>query len=660
MGIHKLLIANRGEIACRVIATARKLGITTVAVYSDADRAAKHVRMADESAYIGPSPAQDSYLNIERILEAARATGADAVHPGYGFLSENAAFVDALSAEGITFVGPPAAAIRAMGLKDAAKAAMEAAGVPVVPGYHGAEQGEAHLSQVAADIGYPVMIKARAGGGGKGMRRVNRAEDFMQALSGAQREGQASFGDPAVLIEKFIEHPRHIEVQVFADTYGNYVHLHERDCSLQRRHQKVIEEAPAPGMTPDLRASLGEIALRAARAVGYVGAGTVEFIVDGNGLLRADGCWFMEMNTRLQVEHPVTEAITGIDLVEWQLLVAAGGPLPLSQDDIPLVGHAMEARLYAEDVPSGFLPATGTLTQVAFPQGASAFAQGDIRSDSGVDQGSEISSWYDPMIAKLITHGETREVALARLTQALKETQIVGPTTNIVFLHRLSTLPEFKNGLMHTGLIDQHLDTLAAQSMPDAPTVLVASLAFLDLLSPNPLRGWRAWGQAKYTCTLSHEDQVFDIALADAGEAGFIFDESAYIVKAEGQGHYRVSCDGGPTQRMAVFQTQSHVTVFQNAHTFTFSKSEPGASADVSGEREHLIHAPMPGLVKAVTCSAGDAVSKGQALLVMEAMKMEHTLVAPRDGTLAEVTVGVGAQVSAGAVLIQFEQDQDA
>lgn len=657
MRIKKLLIANRGEIACRVISTARRMGIRTVAVYSDADRDAQHVRMADETAYIGPSAAQESYLNLDNLIAAVRLTGADAVHPGYGFLSENAAFVEAVEGAGAVFVGPPASAIRAMGLKDAAKALMAEAGVPVVPGYHGADQSPEVLAHHAAEIGYPVMIKARAGGGGKGMRHVTRPEDFLQALEGAQREGAASFGDPSVLIEKFITHPRHIEVQVFADSHGNFVHLYERDCSLQRRHQKVIEEAPSPGMTPQLRAHLGDIALRAARAVNYVGAGTVEFIVDGSGPLRADGCWFMEMNTRLQVEHPVTEAITGINLVEWQLNVATGLPLPLEQADIPLRGHAMEARIYAEDVPKGFLPATGRCSQVAFPPGAS-FAQDDIRIDSGVAQGDVISAWYDPMIAKLITHGDTREAALARLTQALEDTCIVGPTTNVTFLHQLASLSEFEVGAVHTGLIENHLEALTQEGQPDASSRVLAALTMLDLLQTQPMRGWRAWGQARYVCHLVYGDQSVEIGVTDAGESGYIVDESRYIVEMRDDGRIFVSKDNGPGRSYYVHRDNESVTVFFQSKAFVFKRRPQGRQSEsVAGDV--LIMAPMPGVIKAVSCAVGEYVEAGTQLIVMEAMKMEHTLVAPKDGVISSVTVVPGAQVGDNAVLVEFEATQD-
>src|SRR5215218_2802390 len=450
----KILIANRGEIACRVAATARRVGIKTVAVYSDADAAAKHVAECDEAVAIGPAAVRESYLCGDKIIRAALDSGAQAIHPGYGFLSENADFAQACAAAGIAFVGPPAAAIRAMGLKDGAQTLMAKAGVPVVPGYHGERQDPQFLRQKAYEIGYPVLIKAVAGGGGKGMRRVERHADFDAALEGAAREARSTFGDARVLIEKYVTAPRHIEIQVFADAHGNVIHLDERDCSLQRRHQKVIEEAPAPGMTAEVREAMGRAATEAARAVGYQGAGTVEFIVDGARGLRPDGFWFMEMNTRLQVEHPVTEAITGLDLVELQFRVAAGEKLPIAQGDVRIDGHAVEARLYAEDPERGFLPSTGKLAALEFPSGEG------IRVDTGVDAGSAISPYYDPMIAKVIAHGSDRAQALERLAGALGETIVIGPHANAAFLKALVSHPEFRAGEFDTGFIDRHLTEL--------------------------------------------------------------------------------------------------------------------------------------------------------------------------------------------------------
>ena len=472
----KILIANRGEIAVRVMRTARRLGVRTVAVYSDADASALHVEMADEAVHIGPSPVSESYLRGDKIIAAAQASGAEAIHPGYGFLSENPDFVDQVTAAGLVFVGPSAKAIRAMGLKDAAKRLMEKAGVPVVPGYHGEAQELVLLATKAREIGYPVLIKARAGGGGKGMRRVEHPDDFAEALSGARREAKAAFGDDKVLVEKYVDKPRHIECQVFGDNFGNAVHLFERDCSAQRRHQKVIEEAPAPGMTAAMRAAMTDAAVKAAKAIGYSGAGTIEFIVDASNGLRPDGFWFMEMNTRLQVEHPVTEMVTGIDLVEWQLRVASGEPLPKAQGDIRLDGHAFEARIYAEDPAKGFLPATGTLHHLKFPAAPDASA---LRIETGVRAGDAISPFYDPMIAKLVVHGADRKAALAALRDALGETEIAGSTTNLAFLSALATDPDFASGDVDTGLIARHQDMLTATPAPDqrivAQAVMVAA-----------------------------------------------------------------------------------------------------------------------------------------------------------------------------------------
>jgi 3-methylcrotonyl-CoA carboxylase alpha subunit len=469
---RKVLIANRGEIAVRVIRTCRKLGVATVAVHSDVDAGALHVAMADEAVAIGGARPAESYLRADRIVEAARDTGAEAIHPGYGFLSENPEFVEAVEAAGLVFIGPSASAIRAMGLKDAAKRLMAEAGVPVVPGYHGADQEPGRLEVEAAAVGYPVLIKAVAGGGGKGMRRVDDPADFMMALEGAKAEARGAFGNDAVLIEKYVEKPRHIEVQVFGDG-ERAVHLFERDCSLQRRHQKVIEEAPAPGMTAEVRAAMGAAAVRAAEAIGYAGAGTVEFIVDGSRGLRPDGFWFMEMNTRLQVEHPVTEAVTGVDLVEWQLRVASGERLWVGQEDLTLRGHAFEARLYAEDVPKGFLPATGRLAHLSFPDG--------VRADSGVRAGDAISPFYDPMIAKIVVEGPTRAAALAKLRAALAGTEVAGSVTNLAFLRRLAHHEGFAAGDVDTGLIGRDLEALAAVPEPDSRVLALAALGALGL-----------------------------------------------------------------------------------------------------------------------------------------------------------------------------------
>src|SRR5436190_12132588 len=472
-----VLIANRGEIAVRIARTAKRLGMRVVAVYSEADAGALHVRAADEAYLIGPPPPRESYLVIDKIIEAAALAHADCIHPGYRFLSENPQFAEACAAMGIAFVGPPPAAIRAMGLKDQAKALMEKAGVPVVPGYHGELQDPKFLKEKAYQIGYPVLIKAVAGGGGKGMRRVDKHAEFDAALEAAAREGQSSFGDPRVLIEKYVTAPRHIEMQVFADSHGNVIHLNERDCSLQRRHQKVIEEAPAPGMIAGVRDAMGRAATEAARAVGYRGAGTVEFIADGSRGLRSDGFWFMEMNTRLQVEHPVTEAITGLDLVEMQFRVAAGEALPLTQAEVPIHGHAAEARLYAEDPARGFLPSTGTLVALELPTGEG------VRVDAGVEAGSVVSPYYDPMIAKVIAHGSDRAQALARLATALGETVVVGPHANAAFLKALVSHPEFRAGNFDTGFIDRHLTELTKID-PQAEAAAIGA-AVAALLTPQ-------------------------------------------------------------------------------------------------------------------------------------------------------------------------------
>ena len=661
--ISKLLIANRGEIACRVIATAQRLGIRTFAVYSDADAGAQHVAMADQAIRIGPAPVSESYLRQDAILDAARKTGAEAIHPGYGFLSENPDFVEAVEAAGLIFVGPPASAIRAMGLKDAAKMAMEAAGVPVVPGYHGENQDPDFLSQQAEEIGYPVLIKARAGGGGKGMRLVERAEDFADALAAAQREGQASFGDPAVLIEKFITSPRHIEIQVFADAHGNVVHLFERDCSLQRRHQKVIEEAPAPDMPDDVRAAMGAAAVEAARAIGYVGAGTVEFIVDGSGPLRPDGFWFMEMNTRLQVEHPVTEAITGLDLVALQLDVAAGKPLPFAQSDLSISGHAFEARLYAEDAETGFLPATGRLSHLAFPDGT-AFTRGAVRIDAGVRAGDEITPHYDPMIAKLIVHGPDRATALRQLSRALGQTEVAGTVTNLGFLKRLSEHGGFARGEVDTGLIARDLDALTAPC-PVRQRVArqTAALAALGLPArdarPDPwdkTDGWRLWGAAAHRVALSLKGEPHDITVKIDGETAFEIDgQTVSAVRTENG----LKLSGAEDRVVGVFCDAASVTVFDDGTVTRFERSDPLISSTEDTGGGHVVLAPMPGLVSRVMVAAGAEVAAGTPLLTLEAMKMEHTLRAPRDGVVAEVLTSDGAQVQNGALLIRLEEEDD-
>ncbi len=641
----KILIANRGEIACRVMQTARRMGVATVAVYSDADAGAKHVAMADEAVHIGPPQPAQSYLLGDRIIAAAKATGAKAIHPGYGFLSENPDFVDAVQAAGLVFIGPSADAIRAMGLKDAAKALMEQAGVPVVPGYHGANQDPEHLAGAADAIGYPVLIKAVAGGGGKGMRLVEKPGDFSAALASAMGEAKTAFGNDAVLIEKFVQKPRHIELQVFGDG-AQAVHLFERDCSLQRRHQKVIEEAPAPGMTEEMREAMGFAAVRAAEAIGYSGAGTVEFIVDGSDGLRPDRFWFMEMNTRLQVEHPVTEAVTGVDLVEWQLRVASGEGLPRQQHELTLNGHAFEARLYAEDVPKGFLPATGRLSHLLFPEGA--------RADSGVRAGDTISPFYDPMIAKITVHGATRDSALRRLSTALGQCEVAGSVTNLGFLAALARHPGFAAGQVDTGLIDRDLQALIAESAPRLCDRALAALAALGLLDQSG-SGFHLWTPLNRSVTLSFDGERFE-AVVQTKDAGHhvvsVGDTSVQAVCLGGQWEL----DGDRAARVAV--AGDVVTVFAGAG-LAFTVIDPLDQWTESSAGAGVIEAPMPGLVKAVFATAGQAVLKGDRLAVLEAMKMEHSLQAARDGIIAEILVEAGAQVEAGAALIRLVEEAE-
>ncbi|MFD1193583.1 acetyl/propionyl/methylcrotonyl-CoA carboxylase subunit alpha [Seohaeicola saemankumensis] len=644
----KILIANRGEIAIRVARTARAMGVRTVAVYSDADAGAAHVAACDEAVHIGGAAPADSYLRGERIIRAALDTGAQGIHPGYGFLSENPDFVDAVVAAGLVFIGPSASAIRAMGLKDAAKALMEKAGVPVVPGYHGSNQDPEHLAGAADAIGYPVLIKAVAGGGGKGMRLVETPAGFAEALESARSEARGAFGNADVLVEKYVTKPRHIEVQVFGDG-TSAVHLFERDCSLQRRHQKVIEEAPAPGMTAEVREAMGRAAVRAAEAIGYSGAGTIEFIVDGSRGLRPDGFWFMEMNTRLQVEHPVTEAITGIDLVAWQLRVAAGESLPARQEDLTIRGHAFESRLYAEDVPKGFLPATGTLAHLAFPA--------DCRADSGVRTGDAISPFYDPMIAKIITHGPTRDVALARMRAALAGTQVAGTVTNLGFLSALCAHDGFIAGDVDTGLIGRDLAQLVAAPVAQPADVALAALAALGLLDSRQDRGGFAlWSPLAWQVTLEHEGELLEARVSCPGPDARCVTLGAVQVQARRQGgRWHLEGQVAPDVRV----TGDLVTVFSGAG-LGFRRIDPLARDAAAAGDGNLIEAPMPGLVKAVFAQAGQAVQAGDRLAVLEAMKMEHSLLAARDGVVAEVLVAAGAQVEAGAALVRLEAEVEA
>ncbi len=638
MSFDTLLIANRGEIACRVIESARARGLRTVAVYSDADGQSRHVALADAAVRLGPAPAAESYLDIARVIEAAKASGAGAIHPGYGFLSENPEFVEAVEAAGLVFVGPSAEAIRAMGLKGEAKARMAAAGVPVVPGYHGDDQSDARLAKEADAIGYPVLIKAVAGGGGKGMRRVDAPSDFPDALASARAEALGAFGNGDVLVEKFVAKPRHIEVQVFGDG-TRAVHLFERDCSLQRRHQKVIEEAPAPGMTAEMREAMCSAAVRAAEAVGYSGAGTVEFIVDANDGLRPDRFWFMEMNTRLQVEHPVTEAITGVDLVDWQLRVAAGEPLPFAQEDLSIRGHAFEARIYAEDTGAGFLPATGRLDHLRFP-GAG------VRVDTGVREGDEITPFYDPMIAKLTVHGDNRDTALAAMARALGETEIAGTVTNIAFLGRLIDQVDVRSGDVETGLIDTHVETLAADPPLGAEALAVAAVEALGLRS-GATQGFTLWAPLRHHVTLGEEALIVepsaDGAVVRHGETAM---QLRYM-----DGTWSVD-DYADRWRAVCLETSVHVFGPQGG---AVDLQDPLARGVDDGAGADVAVAPMPGRVVSVAVGVGDRVTKGDALAVLEAMKMEHRLVAAVDGVVAEVLVVQDEQVSQGTVLVRLE-----
>lgn len=651
---NKILIANRGEIACRVIRTAKDMGIKTVAIYSDADVNALHVEMADEAWRIGPPEVAQSYLQAEKIIEVAKASGAEAIHPGYGFLSENPDFVQMVEAAGIRFIGPSADAIKAMGLKDAAKALMEEAGVPVVPGYHGENQDAEFLAKEADKIGYPVLIKARAGGGGKGMRKVDDPKDFADALAGAQREGLSAFGDASCLIEKWISEPRHIEIQVFGDDHGNAVHLFERDCSLQRRHQKVIEEAPAPGMTQEMRAAMGAAAVRCAKAIGYSGAGTVEFIVDGSNGLHPDKFWFMEMNTRLQVEHPVTEYITGVDLVGWQLRVAAGENLPATQEDLTLTGHAFEARIYAEDVPAGFLPATGKLETLRLSPNA--------RIDSGVREGDEISPWYDPMISKLIVHAETREMALHALHAAIEESMIAGTVTNMSFLAALCRHEGFSKGDVDTGLIERDIDGLVEAKETKPEFEAIAAIVLGGNLDLDAYSGWHMWKPLRRAIVVSDGSDKKTYEIAQSAPNTFrVYDNDAsdlcINLQVKGENKLRVELQD-QSYDVAYSLVGDSVTLFDSGNAYIYEKISAFSGEDDASDGNAIL-SPMPGLVKVVSASVGDKVEKGQALLVLEAMKMEHTLTAERDGVVDMVAVSEGQQVEAGVVMLTLEAEDD-
>ncbi len=664
---NKILIANRGEIACRVAATARRMGVRTVAVYSDADASAKHVAACDEAVHIGGSAPKDSYLQWQRILDAAKATGAQAIHPGYGFLSENEAFANACAEAGLVFIGPPASAIQAMGLKAESKRLMESAGVPLVPGYHGADQ-DPHMLQHEADrIGYPVLIKASAGGGGKGMRAVEKAEDFAAALASCKREAINSFGSDAVLVEKYAQRPRHIEIQVFGDTHGNCVYLFERDCSVQRRHQKVLEEAPAPGMTPELRAQMGAAAVAAAKAVNYVGAGTVEFIVEQppEGGMRF---YFMEMNTRLQVEHPVTEAITGLDLVEWQLRVASGEPLPLKQEDLHIHGHAIEARICAETPDNQFLPATGRLDVYRKPA-CTSFERGAVRVDDGVREGDAISPFYDSMVAKLIVHGATRAEALAKLDAALAATRIVGLSTNVQFLRHVVASPSFAQANLDTALIPREAGVLFNQDKVGRNLAVAAAVAQTLLAErasegkdPFSRRdGWRPHGLTVRRFDFEYQGEALQASLTylHDGALQLAFNESSGLLAFDAlpadTGTLMDLRFMGQRQTVQTWQRDEIVHVFCDLGATTITELDALAHAGEVAAEGGRLTAPMPGKVVSFSVKAGDVVKKGQPLAVMEAMKMEHTIAAPADGTVAELLYAPGDQVTEGAELLKIQ-----
>ncbi|NDL72126.1 acetyl/propionyl/methylcrotonyl-CoA carboxylase subunit alpha [Vreelandella alkaliphila] len=665
-----LLVANRGEIACRVMRTARRMGLKTVAVYSDADATARHVREADEAVRLGPAAARESYLNVDAVIDAAKRTGTGAIHPGYGFLSENGGFVKALEQAGIIFVGPPASAIAAMGDKSAAKARMANAGVPLVPGYHGDDQDDALLRSEADKIGYPVMLKASAGGGGKGMRVVESGEGFQAALDGCRRESKAAFGDDRMLIEKYLVQPRHVEVQVFCDRYGNGVYLFERDCSVQRRHQKVIEEAPAPGMTPELRCAMGDAAVRAAKEIGYVGAGTVEFLLDADGSF-----YFMEMNTRLQVEHPVTEMITGQDLVEWQLRVAMGEPLPCTQDELTITGHSFEARLYAEDPEQDFLPATGLLTRFALDLEGADLDSDRVRLDSGVESGDVVSMHYDPMLAKLIVHGADRDAALATLNRALAALDVQGVVTNRAFLQRLANHPGFKNVELDTRFIERNEATLFAPRSYSTDAYASAALIGLNQLAQE-CESDSPWD--RHDGFRLNAPHTIRIALCDPASAQAVDSDEAVVIvegkRESGESLWNLTIGDQTLTASLQSLAGDAVAVTLNGHRRRLQARRDGhivVMAEPSGETrlfwrridaidhghheaESTLTAPMNGTVVALLVEPGAAVEKGMPLMVMEAMKMEHTMTAPADGSVETFHFQSGDTVSQGDVLLDF------
>ncbi len=655
--IEKILIANRGEISCRVIKSAKQMGIKTVAVYSDADRDALHVKMADEAVRLGPAPSKDSYLQGELILKFAKQLNVDAIHPGYGFLSENADFCRKCEEQGVIFIGPPVEAIEAMGSKSAAKQIMESAGVPLVPGYHGDEQDPLLLHQHADQMGYPVLLKAAAGGGGKGMRQVHNSAEFQAALQAAKREAMAGFGDDKMLIEKYLTQPRHVEIQVFCDAHGNGVYLFERDCSVQRRHQKVIEEAPAPGMSEALRQQMGEAALKAAKAINYVGAGTVEFLLEANG-----DFYFMEMNTRLQVEHPVTEMITKVDLVNWQIRVAAGETLPLEQSQLAIHGHAFEARIYAEDPDNDFLPATGYLQLLSPP-----IESEHVRVDTGVLQGDTVSVYYDPMIAKLIVWDENRDKALSRLAKALSEYQIEGLTSNVEFLYNLATSAPFKEAQLSTHFIEQHQSLLFPEQQTDVSEyVPVAAMALICAKNANASSGprspwdarnhWRMNEVHQQEMTIQVQDRSFELSLAQTnGSVRLTFDQHQYLCDGTLVDNQLIVSINGHRQQFTVSEHSNSLSVFTGARAIRCHWVQPDLGIDQDDDHHGGFVAPMNGTIVDLLVAPQQPVEKGQTLLIMEAMKMEHALKAPSAGSVSEFFFQPGDLVDGGAVLLQFE-----
>ncbi|WP_210330293.1 acetyl/propionyl/methylcrotonyl-CoA carboxylase subunit alpha [Aliikangiella sp. G2MR2-5] len=661
MSIHKLLIANRGEIACRVIRTAQRMGIECVAVYSDADKDAQHVKLADEAWHIGGSAAKDSYLKVDTIINIAKKSGANAVHPGYGFLSENADFCRKCSENNIIFVGPPVSAIEAMGSKSEAKSIMADAGVPLVQGYHGDDQSADLLQQEADKIGYPLLIKATAGGGGKGMRVVESSEQFIESLESCKREAISSFGDDKVLIEKYLTKPRHVEIQVFADSHGNAVHLFERDCSVQRRHQKVIEEAPAPGLSEDTREAMGQVAITAAKAIGYTGAGTVEFLYDEDGSF-----YFMEMNTRLQVEHPVTEMITGLDLVEWQIVVANGLTLPLSQDQLEINGHAFEARIYAEDPTNDFLPATGKINYMGLP-----VTNANVRVDSGIVSGDTVSVYYDPMIAKLIVWDSDRNSALARLRGALSDFHVAGLTTNIEFLHQLASNDDFIQADLDTHFLDKHGEELTTSDPSLSDDIIAAATLYVmikqssqntfdeaDPYSPwNESSGWRLNEDNHHIVELVFQGQHYLIT-AHFRNGHFLLELDGKELKVCGElkgNKLQLDLDGHKST-VSLAEQENGLVLFKNARSWEIEIKD-NSLVNLDSDSQANLTAPMPGTVIDVLVSKGDSVEEGQALIVMEAMKMEHTIKAHKDTVIAEVLYQVGDLVDEGAELIAFEEE---